>query len=190
MRFKVGDKVKFLNETGGGIVSKIVSGSLVYVATEDGFELPTSTADIIILNPESKAEKMFSEDFDVDLSKTASESMPDPVSFPSRRVKSNAEETRGFILLLFPPTSNGISPVKLKYGSSIIAGMTSCTIFCYRMMTSNILVSIMVLSKQAPQPLIDTIDREGLPGWTDGIVQILVHSEEDILPASARFFSY
>ena len=65
MRFKVGDKVKFLNETGGGIVSRIVSGNLVYVATEDGFELPTSTGDIIILNPESKAEKMFSEDFDV-----------------------------------------------------------------------------------------------------------------------------
>ena len=44
--------MKFLNETGGGVVSKIVSGSLVYVATTDGFELPTSTGDIIKMEAE------------------------------------------------------------------------------------------------------------------------------------------
>ncbi len=78
MKFKVGDKVKFLNETGGGVVSKIVSGSLVYVATTDGFELPTSTGDIIKMEAETKAEKMFSEDFDVDLSKTTGPNQSGP----------------------------------------------------------------------------------------------------------------
>ena len=41
MKFKVGDRVKFLNENGGGVVSKIVSPSMVNVAIEDGFEIPS-----------------------------------------------------------------------------------------------------------------------------------------------------
>ena len=32
MKLKVGDKVKFLNERGGGVVSKILSSSMVNVA--------------------------------------------------------------------------------------------------------------------------------------------------------------
>ncbi len=39
MRFKVGDKVKFLNENGGGKVVAIVDSKLVKVETDDGFEL-------------------------------------------------------------------------------------------------------------------------------------------------------
>jgi hypothetical protein len=34
MKLKVGDKVKFLNESGGGIVSKVVSPKLVHVTIE------------------------------------------------------------------------------------------------------------------------------------------------------------
>jgi hypothetical protein len=47
MRYKVGDKVKFLNEEGGGTVSKIISPSMVQVLIDDGFELPTMIQDII-----------------------------------------------------------------------------------------------------------------------------------------------
>ncbi len=47
MRFKVGDKVKFLNEEGGGVVSKILSPGMVNVLIDDGFEIPTMIQDII-----------------------------------------------------------------------------------------------------------------------------------------------
>jgi len=55
-QFKIGDKVRFLNETGEGIVKKI-SGNTVKVEIEDGFEIPfpanqlvkifTGTAEVI-----------------------------------------------------------------------------------------------------------------------------------------------
>lgn len=41
MNFKVGDKVKFLNESGGGEIKKIISSNLVSVQIDDGFEIPT-----------------------------------------------------------------------------------------------------------------------------------------------------
>lgn len=52
MKFKIGDRVKFLDEHGGGVISKIVSHNLVHVAIEDGFEIPTLTNNLI------KAEEM------------------------------------------------------------------------------------------------------------------------------------
>lgn len=47
MKFKVGDRVKFLDENGGGIISKVVSHSMVNVAIEDGFEIPTLISNLI-----------------------------------------------------------------------------------------------------------------------------------------------
>lgn len=37
---KVGDKVKFLNDVGGGIVTSFISKNMVNVENEDGFEIP------------------------------------------------------------------------------------------------------------------------------------------------------
>jgi hypothetical protein len=63
MKFQVGDKVKFLNTKGGGIVSKIITPTLVNVMIEDGFEIPTITSELIKIEPQGKAERMFDEDF-------------------------------------------------------------------------------------------------------------------------------
>jgi hypothetical protein len=48
MTFKVGDKVKFLNDVGGGIVTK-VRQQVAYVQNADGFEIPTPFSDLIIV---------------------------------------------------------------------------------------------------------------------------------------------
>ncbi len=47
MKFKPGDKVKFLNQKGGGVVVRIISPQLVSVAIEDGFEIPTLTSELL-----------------------------------------------------------------------------------------------------------------------------------------------
>ncbi len=47
MKFKIGDKVHFLNEKGGGIVTAIMDSKLVKIKTDDGFEMPVLSADLI-----------------------------------------------------------------------------------------------------------------------------------------------
>ncbi|MDP2422909.1 MAG: DUF2027 domain-containing protein [Bacteroidales bacterium] len=47
MKFKPGDKVRFLNEKGGGIITRIISQQLVSVAIEDGFEIPTLSSELL-----------------------------------------------------------------------------------------------------------------------------------------------
>jgi hypothetical protein len=48
MKFKVGDKVRFLNDHGGGIVTKVISSNMVNVQIEEGFEIPTLTNELVI----------------------------------------------------------------------------------------------------------------------------------------------
>jgi len=47
VNFKVGDRVSFLNEKGGGIISKILGGDVIQVAIEDGFEIPVLISNLI-----------------------------------------------------------------------------------------------------------------------------------------------
>ena len=47
MKFKLGDRVAFLNEKGGGIITRIESEQIVYVSIEDGFEIPYSVTDLL-----------------------------------------------------------------------------------------------------------------------------------------------
>jgi hypothetical protein len=55
MSLIVGDKVKFLNESGGGIVVKIIDQNQALVQIEDGFEIPVLIAQLI--KTESSGEK-------------------------------------------------------------------------------------------------------------------------------------
>ena len=48
MKIKVGDKVKFLNDTGGGTVSEIINDRMVNVRIEDGFDIPALITELII----------------------------------------------------------------------------------------------------------------------------------------------
>ena len=47
MKFKVGDKVKFIDEMGGGVVTKLIDTRLVNVKTDDGFDMPVMTANLM-----------------------------------------------------------------------------------------------------------------------------------------------
>ena len=55
MKFQPGDKVRFLNTSGGGVVTKIISPSLVSVAIEDGFEIPTLINELIRVESKESA---------------------------------------------------------------------------------------------------------------------------------------
>ena len=67
MELKVGDKVRFLNEKGEGIVARILGPNMVNVAIEEGFELPVMASDLIKIDPQGMAARFFDRDVNVDL---------------------------------------------------------------------------------------------------------------------------
>lgn len=46
---KIGDRVRFLNETGGGIITEFMNEEMVRVLTEDGFEFPVLKKEVIVV---------------------------------------------------------------------------------------------------------------------------------------------
>lgn len=46
---KIGDKVRFLSETGGGRISGFKGNSIVLVEDEDGFEIPTPINEVVVV---------------------------------------------------------------------------------------------------------------------------------------------
>lgn len=54
MKCKVGDKVRFLNDVGGGKVTRIVKNT-VYVLDANGFEVPALINDIIVVNQSTES---------------------------------------------------------------------------------------------------------------------------------------
>ena len=49
---KKGDKVRFLSEIGGGIVSGFQGKNIVLVEDEDGFEIPMAINDVVVIGEE------------------------------------------------------------------------------------------------------------------------------------------
>ncbi|MDR2466044.1 MAG: DUF2027 domain-containing protein [Prevotellaceae bacterium] len=47
MKYKIGDRVKFLNDTGGGRISGFAGSNVVKVMDEDGFEIPVLASELI-----------------------------------------------------------------------------------------------------------------------------------------------
>jgi len=194
MKFRVGDKVKFLNQQGGGVVSRIVSSSLVYVTIEDGFEIPTITSELIRMEENLRAdapEHMFSQEFNVRLENT---SQAEP-----------AEEDRTSPLTAF--TARGTLPDGIYLGfvphdqKWLITGLLD--IFLINHTDYHILFSFFLELPEGgfegtdygsldPESkyLLDTIDRDSLGLWSKGIVQVLFHKDRDdrvVIPGNADF---
>jgi len=56
MAVKAGDIVRFLNTTGGGIVTR-KDGQLVYVEDEDGFEIPIMVNEVVVIEQKNEKQK-------------------------------------------------------------------------------------------------------------------------------------
>ena len=60
-QFGIGDKVKFLNSVGGGIVKKI-QGGMVFVEDETGFEVPFAPTELIRMADQAGVGKVFNDE--------------------------------------------------------------------------------------------------------------------------------
>lgn len=50
---KIGDKVRFLHDMGGGVVAGFRKGGIVLVEDEDGFHIPTAMSDVVVANEDN-----------------------------------------------------------------------------------------------------------------------------------------
>ncbi|MEI8201655.1 MAG: DUF2027 domain-containing protein [Bacteroidota bacterium] len=192
MEFKIGDRVRFLNDVGGGIISKIVNRSMVNVMIEEGFEIPVMSKELIKIDPVTAAERMFDKEIKVELPPDNGEIMEE-------------NEVRSSRL------SNYLSPKKFEKGIYLAFAphdqrwlLTGMIDFFFINNTSyDVLYSLLLKTKQntfmsadygnaepSSKVLIQTIKREELEDWSRGLLQVLFHpnnTAKALMPLHTEF---
>ena len=195
MKFKVGDRIKFLDQKGGGVVSKIVSSQIVNVIDGDGFEIPTLAKDILKIEEEvSSAGRMFQE-------------LPDEKTATIQTEVQTKDS---------PETDNFISPLKSFNSHQVAEGiylafvpheqqwllMGDIDVYVLNHTNSDAFYSLFLHSEDGyegvdynmipphSKSLVATIERDELNQWLQGVIQVLFHSDsfqEIPVPISTPF---
>ena len=201
MKFKLGDRVKFLNEHGGGVISKVVSSNLVYVKIEDGFEIPTMANELV------KAQDMMqtSGHLFVDSSSVANNSEETVSQRHEKEEEEIVYDDRTSPLEIFRAKGNDKNGVYLAFVPQdqkwLLTGLLDVYLVNY---TDHDLLFSLFLKKpngawegtdyDAVKPntkiLLNSIEREDIEKWTYGVVQLLYQkdlSSKVLAPVSAVF---
>ncbi|HPE34924.1 MAG TPA: DUF2027 domain-containing protein [Bacteroidales bacterium] len=200
MTFKVGDRVKFLNDHGGGIVTKIISSSLVSVQIEDGFEIPTIVTELIKAEETAQTHQhLFMDEV------RQSQSLPSQPVLQDQ-AESNFDE-RSSSLEIFRSKGNDKKGVYLAYVPHdqkwLLTGLLDVYLVNYT--DYEILFSLFLrksngawhgedydVVKPNSKILLDSIQREHIEKWSYGILQILFHKElsSKVLSPLSSVFSF
>jgi hypothetical protein len=194
MQLSAGDRVKFLNTTGGGVVVRVIDSRTVSVMTEEGFELPTLISELIRLEPNEPGARFFDEHFNVSMNlpdEEFSHEKPEDdrmKSLPAGIIRNRKKEE---IFLSFVPHDQ-------KW---LITGMVD--ILLINNTEYDILYSIFLKNNLGhfegkdygsifPDSflLLDTVNHEQMTHWTQGYIQLLFHRERSnavIPPFHAEF---
>ena len=182
----IGDKVKFLNASGGGIVAKVIDSRMVSILIEDGFEIPTMISELIKIEPNDAAGRFFEEHYNVDL--PADLSLPNETDDDRLRQLPHhltADRKSEDIYLAFVPHDQ-------KW---LITGQVD--IFLINNSSYDVLYNIFGKTPLGhyngvdygsifpnSKLLLDTINREQLTHWTEGCIQFLFHKQQsrEVLP--------
>jgi hypothetical protein len=192
MQIKVGDKVKFLNTTGGGVVRKIIDSRLVSVAIEGGFEIPVQASELLVIDPVDAGSRFFHESFDVQENSPAEPASDFPSSepdeLPGNVIRSRKSED---VFMIFVPHDQ--KWLITGHLDIFLVNNTSYDVIYnhFRKKGDGEWEGINYGSLVAgTRLLIATINRDELPLWTEGCLQFLFHkskSSEVPRPFNADF---
>jgi hypothetical protein len=195
MKFKPGDKVRFLNTVGGGKIVKILNEFMVSVAIDDGFEIPTLINELVAIEPagasgdlflnknERRSEKPVIAEPEPEITE------PDRISRIVQRGSSSAAPTG--IYLAWTPQDQ----------QRLLSG--SIDVYLVNNTTSDILYSFFLKNSEGnfsgidygsvpaeSKLVIESIVREDIGTWSNGILQVMFFSDENekvLMPVSTTF---
>lgn len=173
MKFKIGDKVTFIDEVGGGVVTKILDSRLVNIKTDDGFEMPVVTSDLM---PDYR-DIPTDDTITYNKPQTAQISEDNEPEFISEiNPWGNIKEEPGVYLAFEPHEQQWILTGELDV---VLANNTPYELlYSLFLERSNKIEGVDFNSVPANSKIvIETIDRDEIENWTSGYLQLLFHSD-------------
>ncbi len=178
MKLKVGDKVNFLNEKGGGTVSAIIDNKLVKIKTDDGFEMPVMASELI---PDYRAmakEEIYKPAAPATTPKPVSQEPEEtePVMVSEINPWGTVKEAKGIYLAFEPHEQQWILTGDMDI---VLLNNTSYDmLFSLFFERDGMLEGVDYGSLSADSKIVlETISRDEIEEWTKGYLQFMLHKD-------------
>ncbi len=179
MKFKIGDKVNFLNESGGGIVTAIVDNRMVKVEVDGGFEMPVMESDLILDYRAKEADNITSQ---FQVRPATSAPVAEPENNEPERVSEispyfDVKEEKGIYFAYEPHDQQWLLTGALDI---LLINNTKYDILYSLFMEQNDEMVGIDYGSIPPDSkiVIETIERDELENWNTGYVQVLFHTDK------------
>jgi hypothetical protein len=195
MKFKTGDKVRFLNSTGGGTVIKEINAFMVLVEIEDGFEIPTLASELLVIEPAGASADLFLNKHERRTESPAN-AIPETEDFESDRISRIMNRGNGSVA----PTGVYLAWVPQEQ-QRLLTGLMN--VFLVNNTSSDILYSFFLKDNEGnfsgidygsipaeSKLVLESIVRDDITMWSNGIVQVLFFTEKNekvLMPVSTTF---
>ena len=179
-KFKIGDKVNFLNSTGGGTVKKIIDTRMVEVTIEDGFDIPVLMSDLVLdfrSQPDKRQQIVDNAQKEIHQKQIIEEKEMDEARKSAlRRFGRNAEE-EGLYLAFVPQDQQWLLTGLLDV--VLVNNTPADALYSFNIKEENKYISV-DYGSIAPHSkvVIESISREDIEYWCEGYIQVILSQEE------------
>lgn len=193
-KFKIGDRVKFLSNKGGGIIRSFAATNVANVEDESGFEIPTLTSDLILDACEDKAGAFFCspQESRQEEQQETKQTFSQADYYPSEEEESKAEQRISPLYLnkMRDQTSESIYLCFVPHEQRwLVYG--DIDIYLINHTKHRVIYSILLADEEkgfvsedfgtlekAEKILLETVSRERLEAWKKACVQLMFHDDE------------
>lgn len=176
MRFKSGDKVKFIDEIGGGVVTSIMDSKMVKIKTDDGFEMPVLSKDLMLDIRSMPIEEQENFRSGIRTPKTVETEEPVEESITGINPWGKVKEEPGVYLAFEPHEQQWIltGPMDVVLANNTPYDILYSIFFSRDKKYEGVDYSSVPSNSKI---VIDTIKREEIEEWITGYIQILLHAD-------------
>jgi hypothetical protein len=188
----IGDKVNFLNATGGGKVTKIIDSRMVMVEIEDGFEVPCMISDLVLdyrSQPSRQQQIVDTVQQEIQEKQLLQQQQQEDARHGGLRRFAKEAEKEGAYLAFVPHEQQWLLTGALDVMLVNHTPYEMLYTFTIREADRYVNVDYGQLEKYE-KVVVETISREDLEYWCTGIVQALFTAESSdtmLLPLNAPF---
>ncbi|MBR4156251.1 MAG: DUF2027 domain-containing protein [Bacteroidales bacterium] len=179
-KFQIGDKVNFLNATGGGTVKKIIDTRMVEVTIEDGFDIPVLMSDLVLdyrSQPDRRQQVVDNVQKEIQQKQIIEEKeMETARKSALRRFGRNAEE-EGLYLAFVPQDQQWLLTGLLDV--VLVNNTPADALYSFNIKEEEKYISV-DYGSIAPHSkvVIESISREDIEYWCEGYIQVILSQEE------------
>ena len=179
-KFQIGDKVNFLNSTGGGTVKRIIDTRMVEVTIEDGFDIPVLMSDLVLdyrSQQDRRQQVVDNAQKEIQQKHIVEEKeMDDARKSSLRRFGRNAEED-GLYLAFVPQDQQWLLTGLLDV--VLVNNTPADALYSFNIKEEGKYISV-DYGSIAPHSkvVIESISREDIEYWCEGYIQVILSQEE------------